>query len=81
MSVLTEGNMDLEEYLFYRKRKDSSFQEQHFAKQLGITQHQLWKIKTGKIPPSSKMILLIQKHTNGEVDVMEMIRAFYKDKL
>ncbi len=69
--------MDLEEYLFYRKRKDSSFQEKNFASELGITQHQLWKIKTGKVVPTAKMIMLIQQHTNGEVDVMKMIRDFY----
>lgn len=73
--------MDLEEYLFYRKKKDPSFQEKEFAKLLGISRKKLWEIKSGRDAPSSKMILLIDKHTNGEVDVMEMIRAFYKDKL
>ncbi len=72
--------MDLQEYLFYRKRKDASFQEKNFAALLGITQHQLWKIKTGKLAPTAKMLLLIEKHTNGEVDVMKMIRDFYEKK-
>lgn len=72
--------MDLDEYLFYQKKKDSTFKEKDFAKKLDLSQHQLWNIKKKNIAPSSKSVYLIEKLTNGEVDTMQMIRDFYKKK-
>ena len=70
--------MDLEEYLFYKKKNDTNFTEKEFAKRIGVTQHQIWNIKKGRKAPSSKVAYLLEIHTNNEVDVMEMIRDFYR---
>ncbi len=70
--------MDLEEYLFYKKKNDSKFTEKEFANRIGVSPHQLWNLKKGKSTPSAKVAYLLDFHTEGQVDIMEMIRNFYR---
>ena len=70
--------MDLDEYLFYKQKKDPTYTYRHFADEVGISLHQLWAIRKKRGAPSAKTMYLIDKHTNRTVDVMEMVREFFE---
>lgn len=70
--------MDLDEYVFFKKKNDKSFTDKKFAEMLGITRDHFYRLKTGNRSPSGKVAYLIDKVTEKKVDVMEMIRRFYE---
>jgi transcriptional regulator with XRE-family HTH domain len=72
--------MDLKEYLFYEKNKNKEFSHKFFAKKLGLSHTYLSNIITGKYPPSAHVLYLIDKHTGGKVDVLQMLRKAYEVK-
>lgn len=69
--------MDLDEYLFYAKKKDKKFSEKAFAKEIGITHTHLINIIKGRVPPSGKTAYAIYRCCDKEVDVWQLIFKYY----
>lgn len=65
--------MDLDEYVFYEKKKNPNFTQQQFAKSLGISPNHLCQVKKGKLPLSYKLANKILKKTKGKVDISYLI--------
>lgn len=51
--------------------KKNNVSIQHFAKKLGVTRQHVYHLINGKSAPSLKIAFLIQKETNGKVDVAQ----------
>ncbi len=72
--------MDLKEFLFYEKNKNKEFSHKFFAKKIGISHTYLSNIIVGKLPPSARVLYLIDKYTEGKVDIIKMLRDAYDGK-
>jgi len=73
--------LDLDEYLFYEKKKNKDFSDTKFAQQLGYSKSYFSRILTKKIAPGAHFLYALDKHTEGKVDVVKMLReAYSKDK-
>ncbi len=65
--------MDLREYFF---RKEISATD--FAKEIGFTRSYISNIANKKIKPGRKLALVIEKATNGNVTVKELLSGKYE---
>ena len=72
--------MDLDEYLFYEKKKDPSFSNKKFAKKLGISQVHLSRILSGKFAFSAKVAIKISKITSGKVDIIKLLKKSHPEE-
>jgi len=72
--------MDLDEFLFYEKKKNKDFLDFEFAEKLGITRHHLSNLRHGKFVPSARLAYKIYIATDKKVDVWKMIIKYYEKK-
>lgn len=72
--------MDLDEFLFYEKKKNPSFTKKEFAKRLGVSAAFLSKIISLQQAPSAKIAYKIQKLTDGQVSGWNLIFNFYEEE-
>jgi transcriptional regulator with XRE-family HTH domain len=70
--------MDLDEWLFYRKKKDPGFTAYRMAREMGISPSKLSLIKDGLAAPTSKQAFLIAAYTNYEVSGWDLIKNIYE---
>jgi len=71
--------MDLDEWIFFEKRKLPGFTVKQFCKDLGIHLATFYAVKNGKQLPSSKLAYQIEKYTEGKVKGWDLIiRALEK---
>lgn len=69
--------MDLDEYLFFEKKKNSYMTTSYFAKLIGINRSTLYMIMKKKRPPSSSIAYKIEIATNHEVSGWKLIFDYY----
>ena len=62
----------LEKYLYMRKKKDKTFTEDAFAKDLGISREYLSRIKRQKMQPSFELAVRIEKATAGKITALSL---------
>ena len=72
--------MDLDEYLFYEKKKNKEFSETSFAKKLGFTPGYFSRILNKQQLPSAHFLYQLDKLTEGKVDVLKMLKDSYNQK-
>ncbi len=78
---LTKGaTLDLDEYLFYEKKKSKDFSDTKFSQQLGYSKSYFSRVLTKKITPGAHFLYALDKLTDGKVDILKMLREAYKDK-
>jgi len=65
--------MDLDEWLFFEKKKIPGFTVKQFCKDLDIHVATFYCIKSGQRAPSSKLAYQIEKYTNGKVKGWDLI--------
>lgn len=75
-----EPTMDLDEYLFYEKKKNKEFSDMKFAETLGFTKGYFSRVQSGVQLPSAHFLYLIDKHSEGKVDVLKMLKEAYSKK-
>lgn len=66
--------MDLDEYLFYEKKKNKNFTTRQFAQALGLNTNYLHKIVSGFLTPSAQLAYQIEKLTEGKVSGWQLIK-------
>lgn len=72
--------MDLQDYIYQKKKKDKSFTDKKFAEMLGITTAYLSRIKCYRSMPSVELADKIEKITGGQVSGWEMLKEYDKRK-
>jgi len=72
--------MDLYDYFLLRRKKDHSFREVQFARQIKISRNYLSLIKNGLLVPSIKLAKKIEEASFGEVNAFELIEKNYDIK-
>ena len=72
--------MDLDEYIFYEKKKDKNFSRQAFADKLGISLNLLCRLMILSSPPTSRMAYKIEKITEGKVSGWHLITKYMEKK-
>ena len=72
--------MDLDEYLFYEKKKSKDFSDNKFAQKLGYSKSYFSRVLTKKITPGAHFLYALDKLTEGKVDVLKMLREAYIEK-
>lgn len=72
--------MDISDYIHKRKKTEPKYSDRKLAHELNIPPSQLSRIKTYKIPLSTKLAMKIEEVTNGEVSGWDMIKEFHKRK-
>jgi len=74
--------MDLYDY-YYGLKKVGKLDTKQLADKLGISRCHLSGLINGRLPPSFKLAIKIERVTDGEVSMMEMFRYAIKnfDKL
>jgi transcriptional regulator with XRE-family HTH domain len=70
--------MDLDEYLFYEKKKNKKYSDRTFAKKVGVSHTHLSSLMKGRVAPSSKTAYNIFKISEGKVDVWKIIQNYYE---
>lgn len=72
--------MELDEWIFYEKRKRTNFSLKQMAEDIGVTTSTLSRIVHKHIPPQSYVAYNIEKYTNGEIIGWDMIKDFYDNE-
>lgn len=79
MRLATEWiNMDLQDYIYYRKKSEEGFTDKKFAEMLGITQEFLSRIKHYRSSPSIELAQKIEEITGGQVSGWELLKQYDK---
>ncbi len=69
--------MDLDEYLFFEKRKDPTFTHKKFAKKLGISASHLSSILNKRFSPAG-LTYKIWEITEGKVDIGKLLIDYFE---
>ncbi len=69
--------MDLEEYLFYEKRKDENFSMEKYAKKFGITLIHFYNILSKRSPPT-QIAYRLWKESGGKIDIAKTIIDYHE---
>lgn len=72
--------MDLDEFLFYEKKKNKEFSNKVFAKKIGFSHTYLSNVMSGKYLPSAHILYEIDKYSNGQVDILKILREAYNNR-
>lgn len=67
--LLRGENMDLEDYLYLKKMT-----QKDFAQMMGYSRNHISGIVSGRIKPNLKLARAIEKFTEGEVKVKDLIK-------
>jgi predicted transcriptional regulator len=73
--------MDLDEYLFYKKKNNPEFTHQQFAHEAGIGLVTLYSVLSGDKVARSETAYKIDKYTNGQVSGWELITKAVERKM
>ncbi len=65
--------MDIDEYIFYRKREEPGFTTRQMAKSLGLDPSYFSGLKNKNKPITSSVAVKIHEYTQGKVDGWQLI--------
>lgn len=68
--------MDLDDYIYNRKKNEKGFTDKKFAEDLGISQEFLSRIKHYRSPPSIDLAIKIEEVTEGVVSGWELLKKY-----
>lgn len=69
--------MDLDEYLFYEKKKNPCFTYKLFAKRLGVSPHHFGRIIRKQVSPIG-VAYNLWKISEGQIDIGKMIIEYFE---
>jgi len=72
--------LDLDEYLFYEKKKNKEFSDTKFAKKLGFSTGYFSRVLKKKQLPSAHFLYELDKHSEGKIDIVKMLKEAYEQK-
>jgi plasmid maintenance system antidote protein VapI len=72
--------MDLDEWLFYEKKKNTIFSRADFARKIRVAVNHLDRMAAGNYPISAPVAYKIWKYTEGKVNGWELMLKYQEKK-
>lgn len=69
--------MDIDDYVFQKRKKDPTYTYKKLAKELGISSNYLQNIRKKRVLPNARFCIRLSEVTNGQVDPMEIMKEIY----